>query len=354
MWAASGPLWLREAEAGRALIERRSRRARAEAAIGALPALLDLLGRDQATTDRWPAAEASYDEAIRLARETGQRAELGAALAGLAWLEARQGREAACRAHAAEARRSATSSACGLFGVWAAQALGDLELGLGTPGAAVEHHLEAQAERLRAAGIADVDMSPAPELVDAYMRLGRRDEAAAIAARFAPEAEAKGQPWALRARRAVPGLVAEPGDAEALFERGAGAARADARRVRDRTHAPRLRRAPAPRAPAGARPRAAARGVRGVRAPRRRAVGRPGRAPSWRRPARRPGGAMPSTLDQLTPQELQIAQLLAEGRTTREAAAAIFLSPKTVEYHLRHVYQKLGINSREELASRFS
>jgi DNA-binding CsgD family transcriptional regulator len=61
-----------------------------------------------------------------------------------------------------------------------------------------------------------------------------------------------------------------------------------------------------------------------------------------------------STLDQLTPQELQIAQLLAEGRTTREAAAAIFLSPKTVEYHLRHVYQKLGINSREELASRFA
>jgi DNA-binding CsgD family transcriptional regulator len=61
-----------------------------------------------------------------------------------------------------------------------------------------------------------------------------------------------------------------------------------------------------------------------------------------------------STLDQLTPQELQIAQLLAEGRTTREAAAAIFLSPKTVEYHLRHVYRKLGINSREELASRFS
>jgi DNA-binding CsgD family transcriptional regulator len=61
-----------------------------------------------------------------------------------------------------------------------------------------------------------------------------------------------------------------------------------------------------------------------------------------------------STLDALTPQELQIAHLLAQGRTTREAAAAIFLSPKTVEYHLRHVYQKLGINSREELAARFA
>ena len=58
----------------------------------------------------------------------------------------------------------------------------------------------------------------------------------------------------------------------------------------------------------------------------------------------------PSTIDELTPQELQIALLLTGGKTTREAAAALFLSPKTVEYHLRHVYQKLGIHSREELA----
>ncbi|WP_231478595.1 MULTISPECIES: helix-turn-helix domain-containing protein [Microbacterium] len=52
----------------------------------------------------------------------------------------------------------------------------------------------------------------------------------------------------------------------------------------------------------------------------------------------------------LTPQELQVSVLLAEGRTTREAAAALFLSPKTVEYHLRKVYTKLGIGSRAELA----
>jgi DNA-binding NarL/FixJ family response regulator len=57
-----------------------------------------------------------------------------------------------------------------------------------------------------------------------------------------------------------------------------------------------------------------------------------------------------STLDELTPQELQIAVLLTGGKTTREAAAALFLSPKTVEYHLHHVYQKHGIHSREELA----
>jgi DNA-binding CsgD family transcriptional regulator len=58
----------------------------------------------------------------------------------------------------------------------------------------------------------------------------------------------------------------------------------------------------------------------------------------------------PSTLDDLTPQELQIALLLADGETTRGAAAALFLSPKTIEYHLRSIYRKLGIHSREALA----
>ena len=58
----------------------------------------------------------------------------------------------------------------------------------------------------------------------------------------------------------------------------------------------------------------------------------------------------PSTVDELTPQELQIALLLAGGRTTRETAATLFLSPKTIEYHLRHVYLKLDIHSRDELA----
>jgi DNA-binding CsgD family transcriptional regulator len=57
----------------------------------------------------------------------------------------------------------------------------------------------------------------------------------------------------------------------------------------------------------------------------------------------------PSKIDELTPQELHVALLLATGRTTREIAAALFLSPKTVEYHLHHVYQKLGVHSREEL-----
>jgi DNA-binding CsgD family transcriptional regulator len=64
---------------------------------------------------------------------------------------------------------------------------------------------------------------------------------------------------------------------------------------------------------------------------------------------RRRGAA---SIDDLTPQELPVVLLLTSGKTTRETAAALFLSPKTVEYHLRHVYQRLGIHSREELTQR--
>lgn len=51
-----------------------------------------------------------------------------------------------------------------------------------------------------------------------------------------------------------------------------------------------------------------------------------------------------------TPQELQVALLVAGGATNGETAAALFLSPNTVEFHLHNVCRKLGIRSRSELA----
>ncbi|MEZ0449355.1 helix-turn-helix transcriptional regulator, partial [Cellulomonas sp. ICMP 17802] len=347
-WLVVGPLYLRESAVGRDVIPTVVAHTRRRTDIGGLPLLLFYVARDQATTDRWDDAVAFYTEAVQLAREAGQSTDVAACLAGLAWVEARRGEADACRAHAGEALAVTRAHHLGFFQVWAMTALAELELGLGRPDAALEGYLALE-RLLDELGLVDVDVSPAVEMVEALVRLGRDDEARELASSLTERAELKGQPWSLaRAARAA-GLTCPDTDVDVCFsvalayhghtpddfetartELAYGARlRRLKRRVDAREH---LRTALGTFERLGAVPWAdqAAAELRasGETAQRRSTTG----------------------LDHLTPQELQVARMLAGGRTTREAAAALFLSPKTIEYHLRNVYLKLGVRSRSELA----
>lgn len=348
IWMVLAPLFLRETGTGRALVQDAMRERRDQVGLGTLPALLFQLARDDATTDRWADAAASYDEGARLSRETGQTTELAICLAGQAWLAAHRGREEECRELAAEAIEICTERQIHLGLLWSLFALGDLELGRADPAAALAQY-ERLNEMLGSVGVLDPDLSPAPELVEVYLRLGRADEAAEAARTFAVRAGEKGQPWALARAARASALVASDG-AERLFEEALGWhertldvfetartrlaygawLRRDRRRVDARTQ---LRLAVSAfdqlGAPAWADQAANELKATGETARRRE----------------------PSTADELTPQERQIALLLADGQSIREAAARLFLSPKTVEYHLRKVYAKLAIHSRTELTT---
>lgn len=347
-WRVIGPLFLREESAtARGLAELAERQLRDRSAIGSLAGLLFVVARFAASTDRWDDAARHYQEGITLAREAGQPTDLAMLLAGLAWLEARTGAEESCRKHAAEALGLAARHRVHLARIWATYALGDLALGAGRHTEALERYAELQAflERI---GFRDVDLSPAPELVECLHRTDRPDEAARLAEEYRRRATAKGQPWALaRAERTSALVVDDPraGLARAVELHAASPDRFEEARTRlvlgevER----RARRRTASREP-----------LRGALASFESLGARPWAdraAVELEATGERPHRRADRSIDLLTPQELQVATLLAEGRTTRQAAAAMFLSPKTVEYHLRHAYTKLGINTRTDLAA---
>ena len=233
--------------------------------------------------------------------------------------------------------------------IWSLFALGELESGLGDPAAALAR-FEELATLLATLGMSDPDVSPAPEIVDALARLGRRDEAWPVARRYRASAAAQGAAVGTGQGRArTMGLLCDDDEVDGHFGAALDAHAHtpdgfEAARTR-LAYGARLRRA---RHRAAARPhlRAALAEFEELRARHWADLAAIELAATGETTPRRE----PERVQTLTPQELQVSLLLAEGKTTREVAAALFLSPKTVEYHLRKVYTKLGIRSRTELA----
>ena len=179
------------------------------------------------------------------------------------------------------------------------------------------------------------------------MHAGRPDMAERTLARFAPWAEIARAAWALPVMADCRALAATADAADAYFDAAIASVDRAGPLDRARIHLHygeylRRDRRRSTRVCTCAPPSTASSGSA-------RRPGPSARCASFAPPARRPASATSSPLAELTPQEIQVARLVGAGATHEAVASQLFVSPKTVEYHLRKVFAKLGISSRMEL-----
>lgn len=317
-------------------------RARATGALSIVTQILPRLAVSEVWAGRWPTAEANAREGLQLAREIGQYDLVAQQLVLLALIAAVRGAEDECRSLAAESRELASARGLGIVTELASWALALLELGLGRP--------EAAYRRCREISATLVVFWGALDRVEAATRAGDRETGRDWLDVVERWADSTGAAWACAVALHCRALLAEDeSEAERLF--GAALdAHADASRPFERARSELalgelLRRA---------RRRVEAREHLHLALDAFEQLG----ATLWAERARvelRASGQTarkrdPSTRAELTAQELQIVRFVSEGLTNREVAAQLFLSPRTIDFHLRNVYRKLGISSRTALA----
>ena len=344
IWSALAAIRAGMGEASLRHASRAVSRARDTGEVTTLPFCLHVQAMALIGDSRFELAYATAEEGWRLALETGQPWAAGWNVTYLAVIDALRGLEERVQAHVAElqalvARGGATSTVH-----YAERVLGLLDLGLGRPADATERLL-----RAFSMGRPDSDPSFVSDVPDAVEAAGsdRLPEIAGHLARFEEWAQSSSDPKALALLPRCRALVDEP-HAEEHYEQAVALAhslppfdqartellygewlRRQRRRVDARRH---LRTALELFQRMGVLPWEARAQAE------LRASGETARKRD------------PTTRDQLTPQELQISRLVASGMTNPEVAAKLFLSPRTVDYHLRKVFTKLGIASRAELS----
>jgi DNA-binding CsgD family transcriptional regulator len=331
-------------------LERTIELARSTGEVGKLPDALTAAAFVAAETGKWLQALALGSQALALAHATEQELLACNALVTLASVEAAQGRGEDCLRHVAEADRLASDLGLHLIQLLARRQRALLELGTGRLEQAIEHY-EALRRLTAQWDISHPFYSPVADLIEAYARAGALDKARELLPEFLAQVPGDANPLpAARAARCQ-GIVAAEGydvhfqKAIDLQERS-GHAFQHARSLL--CHGERLRRAQ--------RRRDARIQLRAAIEIFDRLDARP-----WADRARAELNASGETIGQdgsggerLTPQELQIALLVTQGRTNAEIGRAIFLSTRTVEFHLSRAYRKLGISSRAELAGRLA
>lgn len=344
LWAGRAAIYLGDVTAARAGYAGAVAAARADGALGGLPMMLDRLAFSEVLGGRLADATANAEEGLRLADALGL--DSGIALVSTALAAAWMGDEDACVAAAERAHELASARQLRMVAAGADWALGLLALASGRPADAC-----VRLSALAPGGRSDhqvMRLWATPDLVEAAVRADSPDGCGPAVAELARWSAGSGLPAPAAALRRCQGLLGQDdpvtefraavdlsphGDrplerarSELLLGEALRRAR---RRSESRVH---LRAALDAFERAGAAPWAAR------AAAELRASGETARA--------RDAGPQ----DTLTPQERQIARFAGAGESNPDIAAKLFLSRRTVEYHLHKVFTKLGLASRTELA----
>jgi DNA-binding CsgD family transcriptional regulator len=353
VWAGISGLRLGDAPFVRSVTSRAVEVGRLRGERATLPAALGFLVFSEFWSGRFPSAAGTALNGLRVSRETGQTVWATQHLASLAMIAAIQGDVDTCRIRARAVAAQAGENSLGLAAALSAWALAVLELSRGNAAEAF-FRLRALVHAAPGHGHPTMRLLTAPHFVEAATRMGETEWARTSLAGYRRWAEAVGSPSTLALAARGSGLLASGDEACDHFENALALHRAcgddDVEHARTQLlFGAHLRRA---RLPGRAREhlynalesfeRFGARlWVRQTRAE-LRAIGTAERGPD------------PVSTSELTAQQQQIARLVAEGATNREVAAHMFISPRTVEHHLRGIFRKLNIRSRVDLARLFN
>jgi DNA-binding CsgD family transcriptional regulator len=313
-----------------------------------LPYTYVMIGQIECARGRFADARTVSETGLSIAEQAGQRALVAYALAVRALAEAHLGDVDRARATAEQSLEIANATSgipAWIFATWAA---GHVELASGAPGRAVEL-LVPLVERHEREAIREPGALPfLPDAVEALLECGRVDEAADVLESYKVAAEELERQRGIVAAGRLSGLLlAARGDLDGSARALEAAAELasdlpipfEQARIRlalgvvqRRTKRRREARVTLESALAGFERMGAALWAERARAELKRISGR----------AASPGA--------LTPAEERVAALVAEGKTNKEVAAALFLSDRTVEGHLARIFGKLAIRQRTDLA----
>ncbi|MGV9771049.1 AAA family ATPase [Streptosporangium sp. NPDC003464] len=310
-------------------------RCREQGLIGALPQALQVLAQTQLWAGLHREAEAAVAEAVGIACDAGLQQRI-------AWLNGVPARIAAIEGDESRCRRLADATPH-LYRPTGDAVLALLELSMGDHESALNRLETAWSSPGRNAAVL---LPSAPDQIEAAVRLAQPHRAEEPLRRLQAWARASAQPWAQAVALRCQALT---GDDETSFQEALALHEQGGRPFEQaRTqllYGEWLRRA---RRPGDAR------------APLHAAMETFAHleAAPWTARARSelhatggsPRAVNPAPATPLTPQELHVARLAAAGHSSREIAAQLFLSPRTVEYHLYKAYPKLGVTSRRELS----